>query len=142
MAEEEVAFTGYRVWDRRGENKGFYAVLNCSVDGAYRRKTRALKATNKRDAMSEAAALFNAAASSEEDFLQDKYKLDTYAEEYFRHREKLADITLNALTSYRGLMRHICAELKNPYIHHSKRKDIERWGSRMQGFALLLKARF
>ncbi len=39
-------------------------------------------------------------------------------------------------------MRHICAELKNPYIHHSKRKDIERWGSRMQGFALLLKARF
>lgn len=65
MDEEKVAFTGYRVWDRRGENKGYHAVLNCSVDGAYRRKARALKATNKRDAMSEAAALFNAAASSE-----------------------------------------------------------------------------
>lgn len=128
----EPAFTSFHLRDRRSDNKGFYVVLNYRSGSAYREKSIALKATNKRDALKEAMSVFQAACENETDFLKDKYRLSTYAEEYFNRREKLADITLNTLTSYRGLMRHICSELKNPYIHHIKRKDIERWVSRMQ----------
>lgn len=130
--ENESAFTSFRVRDRRKENKGFYAVLNYRANGTYREKSVALKATNKRDALKEASAVFDSALENEQSFLNDKYKLSTYMNEYLDIREKLADITMNTISSYRYLARKISSELGDPYIHNMSRKDVEAWVLQMQ----------
>lgn len=135
--DEKFYFTSYRIWDRRKEGRGFYVVLNYKAGDAYKSKTRLLRATTKKEATKEAAAIFNYALENEKDFIEDKYRFSAYVAKYLDMREAVKDITPNTLGGYRYMAAQVCKELHDPYIHKITRPVLQNWVIKLQKEYLL-----